>query len=66
MKKLRQASGIRCILHGPLTGLVVVGVIDIFLYGHAEYLGELCPVARGVTLVNDPRSRLGQQAQIGG
>ena len=65
MKELRQTSGVGRILHGPLAGLVVVGVIDIFLYGHAEYLGELCPVARGVTFVDDPRCSLGQQPQIG-
>ena len=65
MKELRQTSGIRRILHGPLAGLIVIGVIDIFLDRHAEYLGELCPVARGVTFVNDPRCSLGQQPQIG-
>ena len=61
MKELRQTSGVGRILHGSLAGLVVVGIIDIFLDRHAEYLGELCPVARSVTFVDDPRCSLGQQ-----
>ena len=31
MKELRQTSGVGRILHGPLAGLVVVGVIDLSL-----------------------------------
>ena len=41
VEELCEASDIRGILYRPLAGLLVVGVIDILLYGHTEELGEL-------------------------
>ena len=66
VEELCEASDIRGVLYRPLAGLLVVGVIDILLYGHTEELGELRPVAGGVPFVDDPRRRLRQQPQVVG
>ncbi len=66
VEELCEASDIRGVLYRPLAGLLVIGVIDILLYGHTEELGELRPVTGGIPLVDHPRSRLRQQSQVVG
>ena len=54
------------VVDGPLSGFLVIGVVGVFLDGHAEDLGELRPVAGGVALVDDPWRSLGEESEVVG